>query len=280
MKKDHIPHQLTFCSRGRLHHFDRPIVMGILNLTTDSFYDGGRYTEEHSIIERAGTILKEGGDIIDIGAVSTRPGAMLLPPEEEARRLAQAVALVRRHFPDAILSADTCYALPARQAIESGADIINDISGGQFDPEMFDTIASLQVPYILTHTQGTPDQMQQNCHYECIVDDLIKYFSSRIDILHTKGVKDIWLDPGFGFAKTMEQNHELLDRLDELTSLFREPFLVGISRKSMIYKKLNCTPEESLNGTTVLNTKALVYGAFILRVHDVKEAREAIELAI
>lgn len=280
MKKDRPTQQLTFCSRGRLHHFDRPIVMGILNLTTDSFYDGGRYTDTDSIIERAETILKEGGDIIDIGAVSTRPGAKLLPPEEEASRLSQAVALVRQHFPDAILSADTCYSKPARQAIESGADIINDISGGQFDPEMFDTVAQLQVPYILSHTQGTPDQMQQNCNYGCIVDDLIKYYSSRLSTLHKMGVKDIWLDPGFGFAKTLEQNHELLDRLDELTSLFREPFLVGVSRKSMIYKKLNCTPEESLNGTTVLNTKALLCGALILRVHDVKEAKEAIELTV
>lgn len=280
MKKDHPTHPLTFCSRGRLHQFDRPIVMGILNLTTDSFYDGGRYTDAKSIVERAETILNEGGDIIDIGAVSTRPGATLLPPEEEAARLEQAVALVRQHFPYSILSADTCYSLPARRAIESGADIINDISGGQFDPEMFDTVARLQVPYILSHTQGTPDQMQQHCQYGCIVDDLVKYYSSRLDTLRSMGVKDIWLDPGFGFAKTMEQNYELLDRLDEMTSLFKEPFLVGISRKSMIYKKLNCTPEESLNGTTVLNTKALLRGALILRVHDVKEAKEAVDLTI
>lgn len=271
---------ITFNSRGRLHHFENPVIMGILNITDDSFYDGGRYTDGSAIVARAKAIVEEGGDIIDIGAASTRPGAMMPTPEQEAERLAAAVALVRQHLPDAIISADTCYAVPAQKAIESGADIINDISGGQFDNNMFDCIAALKVPYILSHTKGTPDTMQQFTQYNCIIDDLIKYFSARLEQLYLMGVKDIWLDPGFGFAKTVEQNHELLDRLDELTSLFKEPFLAGISRKSMIYKKLNITPEQSLNGTTALNTKALLRGARILRVHDVLAAKELVSLEI
>ncbi len=254
--------------------------MGILNITDDSFYDGGWYVDGSALVARAKAIVEEGGDIIDIGAASTRPGAMMPTPEQEAERLAAAVALVRQHLPDAIISADTSYALPAQKAIESGADIINDISGGQFDDNMFDCIAALKVPYILSHTKGTPDTMQQFAQYNCIIDDLIKYFSERLNQLRLMGVKDIWLDPGFGFAKTVEQNHELLDRLDELTTLFKEPFLAGISRKSMIYKKLNITPEQSLNGTTALNTKALLRGARILRVHDVQEAKELVSLEI
>ena len=271
-----IPFSITV--HGQLFEYKRPVVMGILNVTADSFYDGGRHSDPASMLDHARWLLAEGADIIDIGAVSTRPGAALLAPDEEARRLSEAVRLLRGELPEAVLSVDTCYSLPARAAIEAGADIVNDISGGQFDPEMFRTVADLQVPYIMMHTRGTPDNMQQQTGYEDIVDDLTKYFSARINELYTLGVKDLWLDPGFGFAKTVEENHELLMRLDELTTLFREPMLIGLSRKSMIYKPLGIIPDESLNGTIALDTLALERGARILRVHDPRPARETIKL--
>ncbi|MCR5445621.1 MAG: dihydropteroate synthase [Bacteroidales bacterium] len=271
-----IPFSITV--HGQLVEYKRPAVMGILNVTEDSFYDGGRHSDPASMLGHARWLLAEGADIIDIGAVSTRPGATLLPPDEEARRLSSAVTLLRREMPDAVLSVDTCYALPARAAVEAGADIVNDISGGQFDPEMFRTVADLQVPYVMMHTRGTPDNMQQQTDYDDIVDELTRYFSSRIDTLYRLGIKDLWLDPGFGFAKTVAQNHELLDRLDELTDLFREPMLVGMSRKSMIYKPLGITPDEALNGTVALDALALERGARILRVHDPRPALETIKL--
>ena len=268
----------SICTNGRLVEYRRPAVMGILNVTDDSFYDGGRHNVPDTMLAHAHWLLSEGADIIDVGAVSTRPGATLLPADEEARRLQQAITLLRTELPDTVLSVDTCYALPARTAVEAGADIINDISGGQFDPDMYHTISDLQVPYIMMHTRGTPDNMQQHTDYNDIVDDLVKYFSARIDELYTLGIKDLWLDPGFGFAKTVAQNHELLMRLDELCTLFREPILVGVSRKSMIYKPLGITPQEALNGTVALDTLALERGARILRVHDPRPARETIKL--
>ena len=271
-------HPFSIVTRGRLVEYRRPVVMGILNITDDSFYDGGRYRDAGAMLARAKQIVGAGGDIIDVGASSSRPGAILLPPDEEARRLAEAIRLLRRELPDTVLSVDTCYSLPARAAIEAGADIVNDISGGQLDKDMFATVAQLQVPYIMMHMRGTPGDMQQMTGYDDIVDDLTKYFSSRLDTLYRLGVKDVWIDPGFGFAKTTDENHELLRRLDELTTLFREPMLVGVSRKSMIYKKLNLTPQDALNGTTALNTMALERGASILRVHDVKEAVEIVRL--
>ncbi len=264
--------------QGRLVTFDRPVVMGILNVTPDSFYDGGRHNSPEALVDHAKKLLDEGADIIDIGAVSSRPGAQLLPPDIEAQRLADAVTLVRTTLPEAILSVDTCYSLPARKAVEAGADIINDISGGQFDEEMFQTVAELQVPYILMHTRGLPGQMQQLTGYDDIIDDLTKYFSQRLDILYHLGVKDIWIDPGFGFAKTVEENYELLHRLEELTSLFREPLLTALSRKSMIYKKLGTTPDEALNGTIALDAIALTKGSRLLRVHDPRPAVETIKL--
>ena len=264
--------------QGRLVTFDRPAVMGILNVTPDSFYDGGRHNSPEALVDHARKLLAEGADIVDIGAVSSRPGAQLLPPDTEAQRLAEAVTLVRKALPEAILSVDTCYSLPARKAVEAGADIINDISGGQFDEEMFQTVASLQVPYILMHTRGLPGQMQQLTGYNDIIDDLTKYFSQRLDTLYRLGVKDIWIDPGFGFAKTVEENYELLDRLDELTTLFREPLLTALSRKSMIYKKLGTTPDEALNGTIALDAIALMKGSRLLRVHDPRPAVETIRL--
>ena len=268
----------TVTVHGRLVTFSRPAVMGILNITPDSFYDGGRHNTPDAMISHARWLLNEGADIIDIGAASSRPGAQLLPPEEEAQRLSTAVKLLRAELPDAILSVDTCYSLPARRAIEAGADIVNDISGGQFDNEMFQTVADLQVPYILMHNRALPSEMQQHTGYSDIIDDLTKYFSSHLDTLYRLGVKDIILDPGFGFAKTVEENHELLHRLDELTSLFREPLLTALSRKSMIYKPLGITPDDALPGTIALDAVALLKGSCLLRVHDPKPALETIKL--
>lgn len=263
---------------GKLVTFDRPAVMGILNITPDSFYDGGRHTTPDAFLAHARQLLADGADIIDIGASSSRPGAQLIPPDEEARRLVEAVTLIRKEHPDAILSVDTCYSLPASKAIEAGADIINDISGGMFDDQMFTTVAALQVPYILMHNRALPSEMQQHTGYDDIVDDLAKYFSSKLDTLYRLGVKDIWIDPGFGFAKSVEENYELLHRLDELTSLFREPLLTALSRKSMIYKPLGITPDDALDGTIALDAVALEKGSRLLRVHDPKPAIQSIRL--
>ncbi len=268
----------TVTVRGRLVTFSRPAVMGILNITPDSFYDGSRHSTPEAMLSHAHWLLDEGADIIDIGAASSRPGAQLLPPDIEAEKLANAVTLLRSTLPDAILSIDTCYSLPARRAIEAGADIINDISGGQFDDKMFSTVADLQVPYILMHNRALPSEMQQHTGYTDVIDDLTKYFSSHLDTLYRLGVKDVWLDPGFGFAKTVEENHELLHRLDELTSLFPQPLLAALSRKSMIYKPLGISPDEALPGTIALDTVALLKGSRILRVHDPKPALQTIEL--
>lgn len=268
----------SICSRHKVIRFDRPIVMGILNLTDDSFYDGGRYNNDHAMLAHAQAMVEEGADIIDIGAVSTRPGASITDPETEASQLHAAISLLRSHLPQTLFSVDTYNSHTAIEAIEAGADIINDISGGQFDPEMFPTVASLGVPYILMHTKGTPDQMMGQAQYDDLVGDLTLYFSQRLEQLYLLGVKDVWLDPGFGFAKTTQQNFELMNRLHEFGELFREPLLAGVSRKSMIQKTLGCSPDEALNGTTVLNTLALCQGARILRVHDPKAAREAITL--
>lgn len=264
--------------RGRLVTFQRPAVMGILNITPDSFYDGGRHNTPDTMLDHARWLLAEGADIIDIGAASSRPGAQLLPPEVEAQHLADAIKLIRREMPDAILSVDTCYSLPAKCAIENGADIINDISGGNFDSDMLQTVADLQVPYILMHNRALPSEMQQHTGYNDIVDNLTKYFSQKLDTLYRLGVKDVWIDPGFGFAKTVEENHELLHRLDELTSLFREPLLTALSRKSMIYKPLGITPDDAFAGTIALDTVALLKGSRILRVHDPRPALETIKL--
>lgn len=253
--------------------------MGILNATADSFYDGGRYTDEETIVRRAQQIVAEGADIIDIGVVSSRPGAQLLAPEEEAARLAPIVALVRKHLPDAIISVDTCFSLPARKAVEAGADIINDISGGQFDDKMFPTVAQLGVPYILMHTIGTPDHMQDNPHYDDILKEVAFYFSSKLEQLYRLGAKDVILDPGFGFAKTLDDNYDLFRQLPELIKLFPDnPMLVAVSRKSMIYKLMGTTPDEAMPGTLTLGVMALEYGAQMLRVHDVKETVQSIKI--
>ena len=262
---------------GQLINYERPVVMGILNVTPDSFYDGGRHNTPDAMLAHARWLLAEGADIIDVGAVSSRPGSTLLPPDEEARRLAEAVRLLRAELPDAVLSVDTCYALPARTAIEAGADIVNDIGGGQLDLEMYHTISDLQVPYILMHGGGEMHGTAER-GAEDIIDRLTQFFSARLDTLYTLGIKDLWIDPGFGFAKNVAENHELLLRLDELTTLFREPLLTALSRKRMIYIPLNITPDEALSGTIALDTLALERGSRLLRVHDPRPARETIKL--
>lgn len=274
------PRTLPFSivSRGRLHAFHRPAVAGILNVTPDSFYDGGRYSTADAIVHRAQEIVAQGADMIDIGAASSRPGAVLPPPEEEASRLAEAVRLVRGALPEALISVDTCYALPARKAVEAGADMVNDIGGGEVDPQMFATVAELQVPYILMHGGKEHLAGAKRMADGDPVDEVVRFFSSRLDALYRMGVKDVWLDPGFGFAKDTEQNFALLDRLDELTELFREPLYIGLSRKRMIYNTLGTTADEAFNGTVALDALALDRGAAALRVHDVRPAVETVSL--
>jgi dihydropteroate synthase len=255
-----------------------PQVMGILNVTPDSFYAGSRMETEKDIINRLHQITSEGASILDIGAYSSRPDAEHISTEEEMNRLRTGLDLVRKHQPEAVVSVDTFRADVAKMCVEEfGAAMINDISAGQLDAAMFGTIAQLGVPYIMMHMQGTPQNMQMNPHYDNLLKEVFLYFAERVQKLRDLGVKDIIIDPGFGFGKTLEHNYELMNHLDEF-QLFELPLLVGISRKSMIYKLLGTTPEEALNGTTVLNTLALMKGANILRVHDVKAAKEAVTL--
>jgi dihydropteroate synthase len=263
--------------RGELYILDTPKVMGILNITPDSFYDGGKYTSEKDQLIRVEKMLNEGADFIDIGAQSSRPGAQEIGAEKEIAMLGPAVESIRKHFPDATISIDTWHAKVAKSAYNFGADIINDISGGTFDKEMFNAILELQIPYILMHTGDRPEVMQNNPHYENVLKEVIYFMSKQIAELNLLGVNDIIIDPGFGFGKTLEHNYELLKNLNHF-SFLEAPILVGISRKSMIYKYLNIKPDDSLNSTTALNMIALKNGADILRVHDVKEAKECIEL--
>ena len=252
--------------------------MGILNLTDDSFYAGSRVLGTSSVLAKAGQMLNEGADILDLGAYSTRPGADDVSVEQETERLIGAIKAIKNKFPDAILSADTFRANIARQAVEAGAAIINDVGSGMLDPEMFDAVADLGVPYILMHNRGTPKDMNEKAIYRNVVNEVILELSEKMDTLRGKGVADVIIDPGFGFAKTVDHNFELLRRLDEFKML-ECPVLVGISRKSMIWRTLGTEPSEALNGTTALNMVALHKGTAILRVHDVKEAKECIELA-
>lgn len=261
--------------RGKLYSLCEPKIMGILNVTPDSFYAESRTSDEEHIAARVQQLMDDGADMIDIGGYSSRPGADDVSPEEEMNRLRRGLRVVRRLYPEVPISVDTFRADVARMCVEEeGADIINDISGGMMDRQMFRTVARLGVPYILMHMQGTPDTMQQAPHYDNLRREVMLYFAERIDRLCQMGAKDIIVDPGFGFGKTLEHNYELFHHLDDF-NLFNLPLLVGISRKSMIYKLLDGTPQTSLNGTTVLNTIALMKGAHILRVHDVKEAVEA-----
>ncbi|MTI31860.1 dihydropteroate synthase [Cytophagales bacterium RKSG123] len=251
--------------------------MGILNVTPDSFFERSRYCTEKEILAQAERILNEGASLIDIGGYSSRPNAEDISPEEEIKRVIPAIEVILKHFPDAKISVDTFRASVARKTIEAGASMINDISGGNLDSQMFQTVSELKVPYVMMHMRGTPATMQSLTSYDNLLLELLDYFQKKIFELRKLGVNDIIIDPGFGFAKTLAQNYEILKKLDYFEVL-EAPLLVGISRKSMIYKELEISPEESLNGTTVLNTLALSKGAAILRVHDVKQAVEAVKL--
>lgn len=264
--------------KGRLVTIDRPWVMGIINITPDSFYSDSRVADERMLVERIHTMVADGADVLDVGACSTRPGSESVDARGEMERLQWALAVIRREMPDVILSVDTYRAEVARRCVEEwGADIINDISGGTIDKAMFSTIAGLQVPYVLMHMRGTPETMASMTDYDNVTADVLEWMARRIDELRQLGVADVIADPGFGFAKTMEQNFQLLARLDAFHAL-NAPLLVGVSRKRMIYMPLDCGPNEALNGTTVINTLALQQGAHILRVHDVKAAVEAVKL--
>ena len=264
----------TLNLNGRLVSLDTPLVMGIVNVTPDSFYADSRKEGEAAIDARIQQILAEGGDLIDLGGYSSRPDAAEVTPEEELRRLEVALRILNQHYPNVPVSVDTFRADIARRCVEEyGVAMINDISGGELDPAMFATVAALHVPYILMHMRGTPQTMQQLCDYTDLLEDILRYFARKVEQLRLLGVNDIILDLGFGFSKTLEQNYTLMAHLEEFHA-FDLPLLVGISRKSMIYKLLGGTPADSLNGTTVLNTFALLHGAHILRVHDVKAAVE------
>ncbi len=264
--------------KDKLLDLSEPLVMGILNITPDSFYAGSRKETETDILQRAREIVAQGGHIIDVGAYSSRSNAVHISTEEEMQRLRMGLQLLRREHPDAILSVDTFRSDVARMCVEEfGVDIINDISGGMLDEQMAHTVGRLGVPYILMHMKGTPQTMQQNPHYEQLLPEIVGYFSQRIMALREQGVTDIILDPGFGFAKTLAHNYELMQHLEEL-HIFEQPLLVGVSRKSMIYHLIGGTPSDALNGTTVLHTVALLKGAHILRVHDVKEAVETVRI--
>jgi len=264
--------------RGRLISFDMPKVMGVINITPDSFYSGSRFPDDSSLLEAASTMLDNGADILDVGGYSSRPGAPDISAEEEKRRVLRAVRLVSLEFPEAVISVDTFRSDVAREAVrDCGAHIINDISGGEADPEMFNLVAELKVPYILMHMQGTPSTMQAGPVYDDVVADILQWFGKKIVQLSSMGVADIIIDPGFGFGKTAVHNFDMLRRLGDFRAAGL-PIMVGLSRKSMVWRTLGLSPEEALNGTTVLNTIALMNGADIIRVHDVKEAKEAVKL--
>ena len=263
---------------GCLMDLSRPQVMGIINVTPDSFYAGSRTQTEMALVRRVEQVVAEGASILDIGGYSSRSGAADVSPEEEMARLRRGLEVIRRVHPEAVVSVDTFRASVARQCVEEyGVALINDISGGEMDAEMFPTVAALGVPYILMHMQGTPQTMQQAPHYDHLLRDVFLYFARKVQQLRDLGAKDIILDPGFGFGKTMEDNYALLAHLDEF-GIFGLPLLVGVSRKSMITRLLGITPDDALNGTTVINTLCLTKGAHILRVHDVRQAVEAVRL--
>ena len=271
-----LQHSTINC-KGQLIDLSLPKVMGILNITPNSFYDGGKYKDELQIVNQVEKMLNDGATFIDVGAYSSKPNAEFVSEEEEISRLIPIVELLVEKFPAILLSVDTFRSQVAKKAVENGVAVVNDISAGKLDEKMIETVAKLNVPYIMMHMKGNPQTMQSLTNYDDIVKEMIYYFSERIQLARSFGMNDIIIDPGFGFAKTLEQNYEVLQKL-ELFSMLDLPLLAGISRKSMIYKTLENTPEEALNGTTVLNTIALQKGAKILRVHDVKEAVECVKL--
>ena len=280
MLSDNRNRKLTINAGGKLIDLSRPQVMGILNVTPDSFYDNSRCPDATTVAKRVTALISEGADMIDVGGYSSRPGCADVSVDEEKRRLAIGFEAIRQQCPEAIISVDTFRAEVARWSVEEwGVQIVNDISGGELDDKMFDTVAQLKVPYVMMHMRGTPEAMMQEqyLHYDDITADVLQYFAAKIDRLTLMGINDIIIDPGFGFSKTLDDNYRLMSHIDEFTHLGL-PLLVGISRKSMIYKLLNTTPQESLNGTTALNVLALIGGANILRVHDVKAAVEAVKI--
>ncbi|MFA9188396.1 dihydropteroate synthase [Flavobacterium sp. FBOR7N2.3] len=268
---------MTINCKGQLIDLSQPKVMGILNITPNSFFDGGRYSSESAILAKVEKMLAEGATFIDIGAYSSKPSAKFVSEEEELNRIVPVVKLLVKHFPKILISIDTFRSEVARVCIENGAAIINDISAGNLDDKMLEVIAKYNVPYIMMHMRGTPETMQSMTEYEDVVKEVLFYFSEKISQARSLGINDLIVDPGFGFAKTIAQNYEVMQKLELFQSL-ELPILIGISRKSMIHKTLEISADEALNGTTVLNTIALTKGAQILRVHDVKEAVECVKL--
>lgn len=276
-KSQHKAHKSFVCN-GDIISLETPLVMGIINITSDSFYSKSQFRRQRRIVAKAKEILEQGGTFIDVGACSTRPHSMPISEAEEIKRLAKSLEAIRKNFPHALLSVDTYRANVARIVVEDfNVNMINDISAGTMDIHMIDTIAKLAVPYVAMHMQGTPLTMQNNPTYENVVKEIISFFAHKVEQWNNAGISNLIIDPGFGFGKTLEHNFSLLQNL-EAFKLFSEPLMVGLSRKSMIYKPLSVNPEQALNGTTALNTIALLKGANILRVHDVKEAVEAIQL--
>ena len=268
---------MTINVKGKLIDLSDPIIMGILNITPDSFYDGGFYNSEKKIIAQVKKMINDGASIIDIGGYSSRPGAEDISVESELSRVLTVIKAIKHKFPETLISIDTFRSEVAKKAVKAGADIINDISGGSLDKKMFNTVSELNVPYIIMHMKGNPRNMIKKTKYEDVLKEIIRYFSKKIHLATKAGIKDIIIDPGFGFAKTVEQNFNILNNLDYLKYLDK-PILIGVSRKSMIYKTLEVTPKDALNGSTVLHTISLLKGAKIIRTHDVKEANEAIKL--
>ena len=269
---------MTINCKGNLIDLATPKVMGILNTTPDSFFDGGKYKDEQSVLVQVEKMLTEGATFVDVGAYSSRPGAIVISAEEELQRILPIVRLLLGEFPEIILSIDTFRSTVAHSCLEAGAAMINDISAGKLDEQMLATIAKFKVPYSMMHLKGSPKTMQQQTDYKDLLGEVLFYFSERVAAARAMGIHDIIIDPGFGFAKTLEQNYVLLRSLD-IFQTFNLPLLTGLSRKSMIYKVLGCEPQDALNGTTALNMLALSKGATILRVHDVKEAMECIKLS-
>ncbi|MEP6582978.1 MAG: dihydropteroate synthase [Ginsengibacter sp.] len=267
----------TLNCKGRLVRIERPLIMGILNVNDDSFYAGSRFQNEDALLMKARQMIDEGADILDIGGQSTRPRSIRVSAGEEASRVLPAIDSIKKQFHNALVSIDTYHAAVAKQAVDAGACIVNDISGGDMDDEMYETVAKLEVPYICMHIKGTPETMQEQATYEDVTKEVIDYFIQKTNRLKQAGIKDIIIDPGFGFAKTIAQNFILLQNLS-LLKILDMPVMIGLSRKSTIYKTLRISVEDSLNGTTTLHTIALQNGADILRVHDVKEAKEAVTL--
>lgn len=267
----------TLNCRGQLRIIERPMVMGIINATPDSFYEGSRFVGIENILAQAESMINDGADIVDIGGQSTRPGGEPISIQEELERIVDGVKAIHKKFPNTIISVDTYYAEVARACVDAGASMINDISSGTFDKEMLSTINALKVPYVMMHMKGTPQTMQQHANYNNLIAEVLDYLIQKKEECRIAGIHDVIIDPGFGFAKTIHHNFELLKNL----SVFKIPdlpLLVGVSRKSFVYKTLGISTEDALNGTTAVNTMALMNGANILRVHDVKEAREVVEL--